>query len=398
MATEVTTAPSYHPFVTEWLEDPYPIYEALRSSAPVSRSDTPGVWVVSRFADVQRLARDWQAFSSSPSADLDDTADVLGPHFMDTDPPDHTRMRKVLRHRFVPRTISNQLEAPARQTVARLLTGLISDDGTADLGDGFAWPLAVAMIGTFLGIPAADHDALRTWIQGLARRERGDPTSPPDALEAAKRFAQYFGELVADRAKNPGDDVVSDLAVAAARGEMTQGEIAATGAIICLAGTETTESSITNALVTLGRYPHQRTLLRSRPDLIPAAVEELLRFESPVRYTARRATRQVEVAGTTIPDGDRVLLLWASANRDEARYTDAHLLDLERPELRNLAFGEGIHHCIGAPLARLETRVALEALLPALGEYELLPGALRNPTHSARGWARLPLVAGAIAR
>ncbi len=381
----------YDPFVTEWRIDPQPIYDVLLRGPRVTATARPGVWAVPRFADVQALARDWKRFSSFPSADLDNTADVLGPHFMDNDPPAHTRMRDVIRHRFTPRQINTTLSETASETAAGILAELSDRGPVVDLGMDFAWPLAVAMICKLLGIPAGDEGLLRGWIQGLSRREPGDSVSPPDAVAAASELAAYLDELVATRVANPTDDVLGDLARAAAKGAMAPEEVAATCAIICLAGTETTESSITNSLVALAEFPDERAQLRSDPALMPAAVEELLRYDGPVRYTARRATSDATIDGVEIRADDRVLLLWACANRDEDRYENPNRLDLDRGALRNIAFGEGIHHCLGAPLARLETRAALEVVLPWLGDYELAPGAVLNPTHSARGWARLPI-------
>jgi cytochrome P450 len=351
-ATATPVAPidrRYDPFVTEWRADPQPIYASLLAGPRVTPTARPGVWAVPRFADVQSLARDWQRFSSFPSADLDNTADVLGPHFMDSDPPSHTRMRNVIRHRFGPREITRTLAQTATAHATHLLRELADRGPVIDLGADFAWPLAVAMISELLGIPAEEATLLRGWIQGLARREPGDSVSPPDAVAAATELAAYLAELVATRIAQPTDDVLGDLAQAAARGDMAPEEVAATAAIICLAGTETTQSSITNALVALAGFPDQRARLRSDPALIPAAVEELLRYDGPVRYTARRALTDVSIDGVDIPAEDRVLLLWACANRDADRFAEPDRLDLDRPKLRNLAFGEGIHHCLGAP-------------------------------------------------
>ena len=381
----------FDPYVTEWLDNPHAVYRDMRAWYPLYHNEDWNFWVVSRFDDVQRVARDWETFSSTPTAEVDDSGAVAGPgYFLDDDPPRHTRLRNMLRRRFTPTGVSSLLEAPIRAEIAGLVAGF-AGRGEIDFADEFAWPLPVATIATLLGLPASDAAMLRSWIQGLGRKEYGDPAAPEDARHAAADLGAYFTDVVKHRAGVPGSDLVSDMAVATRRGELASEEIAGMCVLICLAGTETTESAVTNALEVLARHPDQRRRLIANPAKIPAAIEEVLRYEPVLRFTARRATKPVDVCGQTLPEGARVVLTWASANRDERRYPDADRFDVDRAHMRNLGFGEGIHHCLGAPLARLETKLALEALLPILGDYELAAPPIRNPVHNTRGLAVLRL-------
>jgi cytochrome P450 len=381
----------FDPYVTEWLEDPHAVYRQLRESYPLYHNEEWDFWVLSRFEDVQRAARDWETFANTPTAEIDDSGTVAGPgYFLDEDPPDHTRLRNVLRRRFTPRQISTVLEGHVRDEIARLMAGFM-ERGEVDLADEFAWPLPVAVIATMLGLPPDEVPMLRAWIQGLGRKEYGDPAAPEDARLAAAELGDYFTDLVNRRIDVPGEDLVSDMASAMGRGELAREEIAGMCVLLCLAGTETTESSITNALEVLSKHPDQRRTLIADPAKIPAAIEEVLRYEPVLRFTGRRATKATELCGQRVPAGGRVVLTWAAANRDERRFPGAERFDIDRPSMRNIGFGEGIHHCLGAPLARLETRLALEALLPALGDYELAAPPIRNPVHNTRGLAQLRL-------
>lgn len=381
----------FDPYVTEWLDDPHAVYRQLRESFPLYHNEEWDFWVLSRFEDVQRAARDWETFASTPTAEIDDSGAVAGPgYFLDTDPPEHTRLRNVLRRRFTPKGIASLLEGHVREEIARLTAGFM-ELGEVDLADEFAWPLPVAAMATMLGLPADEVPMLRGWIQGLGRKEYGDPAAPEDARRATTELGDYFTDMVNRRIDAPGEDLVSDMATAMGRGELAREEIAGMCVLLCLAGTETTESSITNALEVLAQHPDQRRSLIADPAKIPAAIEEVLRYEPVLRFTGRRATRSTELCGQRVPEDARVILTWAAANRDERRFPDADRFDIDRRSVRNIGFGEGIHHCLGAPLARLETRLALEALLPALGDYELAAPPVRNPVHNTRGLAQLRL-------
>ena len=374
-------------------EEPYAAYRVLRASCPVYRNERREFWALSRFEDVQTAAREWAGFSSAEGVNLDDTLSLTGAgNFIAADPPDHDRLRKVVRGRFTPAAIA-AMDAVVRDDVRATLTSAVRDGGF-DAADSLAWAIPVRTVSRLLRLPMRDEPLLRGWLRAVIHRDAEDDLLPESARAAGRELRAYLIEQIADRRRTPGDDLLSDIVAGHARGEVDEAEIPGLCILLYVAGTETVADFIGNALVALADHPDQRELLTAQPELGGAAVEELLRFESPVQYQVRTATRDVELHGVTIAAGDRVALLWGAANRDERRWERADELDLTRPRQRNLAFGEGIHHCLGAPLARLQGRIALEEVLSAMPEYRLDGPVERIATHNTRGVARLPLVPG----
>jgi cytochrome P450 len=372
-------------------DEPYAAYRVLRASSPVYRNEERGFWALSRFEDVQWAARDWAEFSSAEGVNLDDTLSLTGAgNFIAADPPDHDRLRKVVRGRFTPTAVAT-MEAAVRADVrATLASGVL--DGGFDAADVLAWAIPVRTVSRLLRFPMQDEPLLRGWLRAVIHREAEREVVPDSARTAGQELRAYLIEQIADRRRAPGDDLLSDIVVGQARGELEEAEIPGLCILLYVAGTETVADFIGNALVALAEHPDQRALLAARPEIGGAAVEELLRFESPVQYQVRTATTHVELHGVAIAAGDRVALLWGAANRDERRWQRADELDLSREQKRNLAFGEGIHHCLGAPLARLQGRVVLEETLKAMPQYRLGGPVERIATHNTRGVARLPLV------
>ena len=371
-------------------DEPYAAYRELRESCPVYRNEARGFWALSRFEDVQRAAREWTGFSSAEGVNLDDTLSLTGPgNFIAADPPDHDRLRRVVRGRFTPPGVA-AMEAAIREDVRGVLAVAVREGGF-DAADALAWAIPVRTVSRVLRLPMQDEHLLRGWLRAVINREATSDRLPASARAAAGELRAYLSEHLAQRRAAPGDDLLSDVVAGQGRGELDEAELPGLCILLYVAGTETVADFIGNALVALAEHPDQRALLAAQPDLGGAAVEELLRYESPVQYQVRTATVATELHGQRIAAGDRVALLWGAANRDERRWERPDELDITRAHKRNLAFGEGIHHCLGAPLARLEGRVVLEEVLEAMPQYRLDGPVERIATHNTRGVARLPV-------
>jgi cytochrome P450 len=371
-------------------DEPYAAYRELRARAPVYRNEARGFWALSRFEDVQRAAREWTGFSSADGVNLDDTLSLTGAgNFIAADPPDHDRLRRVVRGRFTPAGIA-AMEAAIREDVRDVLA-TAAPAGGFDAADALAWAIPVRTVSRLLALPMQDEQMLRGWLRAVIHRDAESDRLPESARAAAGELRAYLIAHLAQRRAALGDDLLSDIVAGQARGELDEAELPGLCILLYVAGTETVADFIGNALVALAEHPDQRALLAAQPDLGGAAVEELLRYESPVQYQVRTATVATELHGQTIAAGDRVALLWGAANRDERRWHRPDELDIARSAKRNLAFGEGIHHCLGAPLARLQGRVVLEEVLEVMPQYRLDGPVERIATHNTRGVARLPV-------
>lgn len=381
---------AYEPFDGLVAGDPYDVYAALRELAPVHFNERHGFWAVSRHDDVIAVMRDWESFSTSMGVDIDDTGAAYGSgDFLEEDPPRHDVLRAVVRGHFVPKRLRADLEPCVRAELRALLAD-IPRGSPVDLASELAWPLPVAVGAMLLGLPRADRDALLGLQRRMAERVPGMRELPPDARAAAAELRAYFAELVERRRRDPGDDLVTTIARARPDGRPIGDDAVGMLFLLFVASMETTASSIGNALVLLARHPDQRRELARNPEAIGRAVEEVLRFEAPVQVTKRVATRETSIGETRIPEDGEVFLVLASANRDERRYERATEFDIDRPPLRHLAFGDGIHHCLGAPLARLELRMLLEELIGSRVEVRLEGAGTRLSSHFIRGFAELP--------
>jgi len=379
----------YDPLDFEALRDPYPLYRQLRDDFPVYRNPVRDFYALTRFDDVQAASRDWETFSSTPGVDLDDFVDVLGPgSFIDLDPPRHDELRNVVRRHFAPSAIVRR-----EPEIAALADGLIAElveHEVVDLAADFTWQLPVAVISMLLGLPAEDRRRLSVLAQDLAYRESGNAVVPERARSAARELRGYFSDLMTARARQPMGDVLSELAAADRDASVSFEESISICYVLFLAGIETTASLLSNALHVLAHHPERAAFLRDNPQVMPRAVEEFLRYDSPVQQLARSTTRSVTLHDTEIPAGARVVLVHGAANRDERRFPDPDTLDFHREVKRTLAFGEGIHFCLGAPLARPEARIALGRFLERVEAFELCGAVVRTHTHGARGYTRLP--------
>jgi cytochrome P450 len=380
---------AYDPFQPH--DDPYPLFAAMREHAPAYHNPERAFWALTRFADVQAASRDWATFSNAEGVDLDDTGELWAPGgFVDFDPPEHKRMRTVLHTSFAPASVRKALEDPVRAKVRALLDE-VAATASPDLAVGLARPLPSWVVCSWLGFPEADHADLDRWFEGMLVRRPGATAVPEDAWRARREMVEYLDAAIEQRLRHPGDDLLSTMVRAHADGALSRDELIGMCVFIFFAGINTTIGLIGHALLLLAQHPEQRDRLRREPALIPAAVEEVLRYEPPIQWLARVTTRDVELHDLLIPAGERLILVYAAANRDPARYEDPDRFDVGRSAQRHLGFGEGIHHCLGAPLARLELRVVLEEMLRRMGDWELAGDVERIFTPGERIVSRLPV-------
>lgn len=352
----------FDPFSRAAQLDPYPSYRTLLEDTPVYRNEQRGFFALSRFDDVQAAFRDWQTFSSAGGVTVDELLELTGPSFLTMDPPRHDLLRQVLREPFRPKAVA-ALAAPIEGHVCRLLEELAG--GRVDVARAFARRLPVLVVCDLLGFPHADEPMLKAWSDRLLERTPDDDRTPAAAREAAASMRAYFEEHLAARRRKDGADLLSLLVEA----RLPHEELVGMTFLLFEAGNTTTTSLLANALLVLAQHPDQRARFADGP---ATAVEEILRFEAPVQNMGRIAARDVTLHGAAIPAGSRVLLLIGAANRDPRVWREPDRLDLAREPRRNLAFGDGIHHCIGAPLARLEARIALTELLARFPDYEVV--------------------------
>ena len=360
---------AWWPLSRRYITDPYPVYHRLRERDPLHWSILTRQVVVSRYEDVDRILRDWRSFSNDLRKDPGSNQSVaarrrLKPSMLALDPPDHTRLRRLVNRAFTPRQVA-KMEDYIRATAHALLDD-VGDAGEFDLMPAFAVPLPTIVIARMIGVPEEDLDRFKAWSDDLARLL--EPILSERRLEKAfaadRQFAAYFTNVIEERRREPRDDLVSRLVEAEEEGDkLTADETKVMLRLLLAAGNETTTNLIGNGLRALLRHPEQLALLRERPELAGAAVEELLRYDSPVQVDGRIAVKDTEVGGTTVEAGTRVAPLLGSANHDPTRFRRPAELDITRSDVGNISFGRGIHHCLGAPLARLEGRVALEVLL-----------------------------------
>lgn len=361
----------YDMFSYEIQDDPYPAYRQLLDHHPLYHNARRGFWALSRYADVQAAFRDWQTYSNSQGVNFDDMRSVTGPHMLDMDPPRHDELRNIVKAAFAPQQIA-ALEPRIADHVVQLCAEFLGR-GAADLAGGLAKRLPVMMICHLLGLPLQDEVMLKGWSDAILERVPDDDRLPPKALEAADQMRAYFRDTLAERQARPRNDLITLLVNARINGQpLAEPELLGFCFILFEAGNSTTTSHIANGLLILSRYPEQRAWLAKNLDQLPRAIEELLRFEAPVQNIGRVTLRDVELYGRVIPRGSRVALLMGAANRDERVWENPDQLDLARAPKRHFAFGEGLHHCIGAPLARLESKVALGYLLKHIPEYEVV--------------------------
>jgi hypothetical protein len=382
----------FDPFDAQTIEDPYPKYRILRDQIPVYHNPRRGFWAISRAQDVHDLMRDWESCTSSLGMDLDDTGLMFGPgNFLNIDPPEHDVLRKVARGSFSARRISS-LEPVIRHKVTELMDRFL-ERGHADIAAELTHPLPFSIVSSILGVPESDHERTSELVHTILHRRPGETEPPPEALVASAELAQYIEQLSADRRRNPREDALTDVVTGQIEGRpLPQEMVLGMSLVLYVAGSEPVSNFISNSLNLLAQHRDARAeLFANTESMMPTAVEELLRFESPLQNMARTTTRPITLHGTEIPAGARLALLLGSANRDERRFDDADRLDLKRPIQRNIAFGEGVHFCLGAPLARLQGKVVLDEVARRMPDYEIGSPLVRLGKVNSRGFESLPI-------
>ena len=357
---------SYDPFDPAVIADPFPYYRLLQSDAPVFEVEKHGFFVVSRFDDVESVAQNWEEFSTTwgpgPMRMESPVASIL-----QSDPPDHTRLRSIIARAFTPRAVQ-ACDALVRE-YARERVEAILELGEANLVEEYAIPIPVVVIAEMLGVPREDRAIFRKWSDDIV----GAIAGKVDPRQSQREFGEYFAAVVEKRRVEPRDDVISKLMGANNKGEtLTTPEVISFCLSLLVAGNETTTGLIANIFFELAKRPDDWRRLREDPGLIPSTVEESLRYDAPNQGLFRHTTRDVELHGVTIPAGKKVLLLFGAAGRDPRHFPDPDHFDIARSPNRHLAFGAGVHHCLGANIGRLEANIALECAVSRIAELKLV--------------------------
>ena len=396
----------FNPFDPSFRSDPYTVCNKLREESPVHQSPL-GFFVLTRYEDCASILRDPRSsndFVNTTAAieeaakqglDLEQIAAEGTRPFLFMDPPDHTRLRGLVSKAFTPRVVEG-LRPRAQENVDRVLDAAVAR-GELDVIADVAYPLPVTIISEMLGVPAEDHEVFQGWSREMARSLDPDFVLPPDVLErrqkASEEFADYFRVLIAKRRTDLRDDLLSALIAAEDGGEtLSENELLSTCILLLIAGHETTVNLIGNGMLALLRDPDQMAMLCDNPSLIKTAVEELLRFDPPVQLTGRTALEDITLSDGVLPKGQQAILLLGAANRDPRQFANPDHLDITRSENRHLAFGMGIHFCLGAPLARIEGQIAIGEMSRRLRSPQMLaaePEYKENVT--LRGLASLPV-------
>ncbi len=379
---------AYDPTCPSTRHDPYRVYATMRRKDPVHRVRLMKAWALTRYEDVDRFLRDHRRFTSE-GRNYGYTPYLT---LLDFDPPTHTRLRGLVSRAFTPRAVE-RLEPRIHAVVNDLLEG-VSGRRQFDLIDAVAFPLPVIVIAELLGIPPEDRDRFRIWSDEIALTVEPllDPSAIRKVRKATGEMFDYFERQIDRRRADPQDDLLSALMAAEDAGDrLTREELLSTLMLLLVAGNETTRNLIGNALLALLHHPDQLRRLRQQPDLLPAAVDELLRYDPPVQLDARLARVDLTLGGKRIRTGDRVISLLGAANRDPDAFVDPDRLILGRTEKSHLSFGRGIHYCLGASLAVREGRAVLGALLKRFPEIRLAAEPVRREQMVLRGLSELQI-------
>ncbi|MEU4150811.1 cytochrome P450 [Streptomyces sp. NPDC026659] len=390
---------TFDPASPDFLADPYPAYAELRARGRVIRYEPSDQWLVPHHADVSALLRDrrlgrtyqhryaHEEFGRTPPPPEHEPFHTLNDHGMlDLEPPDHTRIRRLVSKAFTPRTVERlrgYVEVLADRLVARLVA-----EGGGDLVAAVAEPLPVAVIAEMLGIPEGDRGPLRPWSADICGMYELNPAPEvaTRAVRASEEFSAYLRELIAARRADPRDDLISALIAAHDEEDrLTEQELVSTAVLLLNAGHEATVNATANGWLALFRHPDRLAALRADHSLIPSAVEELLRYDTPLQLFERWVLDDIEIDGTRIPRGSELALLFGSANHDPAVFEHPDRLDLTRRDNPHISFSAGIHYCIGAPLARLELAASMRALLTRAPALTLAAEPERKPGFVLRG-------------
>ena len=368
-------------------EDPFPTYRRMQEESPLHHNPELGFWALTRFDDVIEGLGDHESLSSARGTLIEQIASGEPPPDMMifTDPPRHDALRKLVSRAFTPRRVAG-LEVDIRAMCTQWLDS-VAATGQGEIVADLAGKLPMAVIARLLGAPARDNARLKELSDRLVHREEGSVARPEDGAAAGLELFAYFSELIAERQRQPADDMITDL-IQTGLNEM---ELIMFCLLLGVAGNETTSKLIATGTVVLADFPDERVRLARDPELWSSAVEELLRFDPPSHYQGRVATRDMHWHGETVPAGSTVLLVNGAANRDPREFDDPHRFVADRPIERHLALGHGIHYCLGAALARLETRVALEELVRRFPTYDIDKARIeRFHSSNVRGLSKVP--------
>lgn len=393
----------FDPYSETFFNDPYPMYKRMRDEAPVYYNEKYDFYALTRYDDVSVGQRDYETYSSAYGIDLASVQHGKRSKFsmiIMMDPPEHRRMRSLVNRVFTPRAIM-ALEPMVRETISDLLAGC--DPTSFDAVENFSRLFPVEIICKMLGVPPEDRLQILHWLDAFLTRDEGDHQMSAAGMEAMSKMGLFYYELIQKRRAEPADDMISDLiraeVIREEDGEPTRlddMEIAGFLTLLGGAGAETVTKLIGNAVVAFADHPDQWAALRADRTKIPAAVEEVLRYQAPSQYNVRRCQKETVLHGVTIPEGAAVMMLVGSANRDERAFPDADRFDIDRDTsvAQNIGFGFGIHSCLGAALARLESRVALELLADFVPTFDVDRAALqRVAMTNVAGYSSVPVVA-----
>ncbi|KUM79450.1 cytochrome P450 [Streptomyces sp. ISL-22] len=402
------SALAFDPWDPAFLADPYPAYAELRARGRVHYFEPTDQWLVPHHADVSALLRDrrlgrtyqhrftHEEFGRTAPPPEHEPFHVLNDHGMlDLEPPDHTRIRRLVSKAFTPRTVE-RLKPYVRGLAGDLVSALV-EKGGGDLLTDVAEPLPVAVIAEMLGIPESDRAQLRPWSADICGMYELNPSqeTAAKAVRASVEFSEYLLELIAARREEPGDDLISGLIAAYDEGDrLTEQEMISTAVLLLNAGHEATVNATVNGWWALFRNPDQLAALRADHSLVPSAIEELMRYDTPLQLFERWVLDEIEIDGTTIPRGAEIAMLFGSANHDPEVFTDPDRLDLTREENPHISFSAGIHYCIGAPLARIELAASMTALLEQAPTLRLAVEPERKPNFVIRGLEGLRVEVG----
>ena len=411
--TEMTTPTEPRPLDDGYFQDPQAVFAPMREESPVTPVQFPSgerQWLITRYADVRaaladpRLHKDWAGKLTGPDWSPDPVTGYLSKHLLNADPPDHTRLRRLVSKGFTARRVAGlrpRVEAITAELLDAMADRAPAGEAEVDLIEAFAFPLPVIVICELLGVPAADRDSFKEWSHAML----ASVGTPGQFRAAATAMYHYFMDLLAAKRRAPADDLVSALiavrdadAQRDTAGQFDERELVAMLFLLLVAGHETTANLIASGTLALLTHPAERDRLRADPALLPGAVEELLRFSNPLNHATERFTLEpVQIGGVTIPAREWVLCVTSSANRDPLRFPDPDRLDVGRDAGGHLAFGHGIHYCLGAPLARLEGEIAFGSLLARFPSLSLAadPAGLRwRPSSLIHGLETLPVRPG----
>jgi cytochrome P450 len=393
------TTVEFDPLSAVFFDDPYPVYRRLRDEAPVYRA-ARGLWVLSRFADVLAAHRDWESFSSTRGVDVLTLTSGEPPappvSMIMMDPPEHDRMRSLVNRVFTPRAVA-ALEPMVREVIVSVLDRL-GGQRQFDVVEDFSGPFPVEIISRMLGVPEGDRQRLRHLMDTMLHREPEQTRPSPEASQASLEWGTSMYQLVVDKRQHPADDMLSRLCeveVQREDGEMSRlddVEITGFAGLLVGAGAETVTKLVANAVVLFERFPDEWTKVLADRSRVAPAVEEILRYWPPSQYQGRFCHRDTSFDGGTIPAGAPVLLLTGAATRDEREFDDPDRFDIDRRQSVNIGFGHGIHSCLGAALARMESRIALEEWARRWPRWQVdEAGLARVHMTNVAGFAKVPV-------